>query len=665
MTKNERKQRRQEAAIAREQRRKSGGALSRLFSLSLILHLLDLFTNKVYAWFERGLFGKIFTSYSLEEKAFENGFLKGIFKKHGSGLLTRIRATLSRGFERSYFLDKLGKGVRHLFELPLRTYGNLILSFGVYSLLVNLIKQIVMGFESWDWFSLSVGLCCVLIAIPAYLSKESLGKALRHGVITRSLFVEAFGFNEEDLNVEVGRTRKKANYAIIVGMLAGLLTFAVKPIYFVLGAISVIVIALVMASPEIGVLIAIFAVPFCSFLESPSFFLSLFIILTAIGYGIKLVRGKRIFVTELIDVFVILFMLMLFMSGLISAGGAVSLSETVVCCSLMLGYFLLVNLMRTQKWIDRCVNAVVSSGVITAAYGVVQYLLGEAKEGWIDTRYFTNIDGRVVSSFDNPNVLAAYLVIVYPFLLLKLFGAKSFKGRLLAFLCAATVISCAVLTYSRSAWIAILAISVVYGLINSRKTFKWLFALCFVVPFLPFVLPSSVTERFLSIGDISETSNFYRVYTWRGTIDAIKTNILGGFGYGMEAYEQVYPKFAYAGIEAAEHSHNLYLQIIFSMGMIGLVVFAVIVFLFAQKNFELYRDSSVRSYSRVASAAFVSVLGALIVGLFDLPWYNYRVFFMFWIALAVSLACIRVGIRESKRQRMVNASSSDRASIDI
>lgn len=665
MTKNERKQRRQEAAIAREQRKKDGSVLQRIFSFSLILHLLDLFTNKVYEWFARGFFGRIFTSYSREERAFEGGILKGLFKKYGSGFLTRIRANLSRGFERSYFLDKLGKLIRYMFELPLRTYGNLILSFGVYSLLVNLVQQIVTGFASFDIFSLSVGFCCVLVAIPAYLSKESLGNALRHGRITRILFVEAFGFNDEDLNTPVKRTRRKANYAIIVGMVAGLLTFVVEPIYFVLCVLVLIASALVLTSPEIGVLIAIFAVPFCSFLESPSFSLSLFIILTAAGYGIKLVRGKRIFKAELIDVFVILFMLMLLASGVVSAGGAVSLSETVVCCSLMFGYFLVVNLMRTAEWIDRCVNAIISSGVITAAYGVAQYLLGEAKTGWIDTRYFTNIEGRVVSSFDNPNVLAAYLVIVFPFLLLKLSQAKTFKGRLLALICTATVVACIVLTYSRSAWIAVIAIAVVYGIINSKKVFKCLFALCFAVPLLPFVLPSSVIERFLSIGDISETSNFYRVYTWRGTLEAIKTNLFGGFGYGMEAYEQVYPRFAYAGIEAAEHSHNLYLQIVFSMGIVGLVVFSVIIFLFAQRNFELCRNSSVRSYSRVASAAFVSVIGALIVGVFDLPWYNYRVFFLFWIAFAVSSACVRAGGREDRRQRMVNTASSEKASIDI
>ena len=221
------------------------------------------------------------------------------------------------------------------------------------------------------------------------------------------------------------------------------------------------------------------------------------------------------------------------------------------------------------------------------------------------------------------------------------------------------------MTYSRAAWLAMIAVVLLYGLINSRKTLKACLCFGFAIPFLPYVLPSSVVNRFMSIGDISETSNFYRVYTWRGTLSAIKDNFWGGVGFGTEAYSEIYPMYAYAGIEAAEHSHNLYLQILFGMGIFGLLIFAAVVFFFAQKNFEFYKHTKKSDLRVTASAAFVSVVGALVIGLFDYPWYNYRVFFLFWIAMAISCACIRCGDREARKEKMVNTSSSDKASIDI
>ena len=101
------------------------------------------------------------------------------------------------------------------------------------------------------------------------------------------------------------------------------------------------------------------------------------------------------------------------------------------------------------------------------------------------------------------------------------------------------------------------------------------------------------------------------------------------------------------------------------MGIFGLVVFAAIIVLFAQRNFEFYKRVSNSQQKAVASSAFASVVGILIIGLFDYPWYNYRVFFAFWIALALATAALRVGVREAKRESMANISSADNASIDI
>ena len=185
------------------------------------------------------------------------------------------------------------------------------------------------------------------------------------------------------------------------------------------------------------------------------------------------------------------------------------------------------------------------------------------------------------------------------------------------------------------------------------------------MPVLPFVLPLSVKERLMSIGDMSESSNFYRVNLWRGTFEAIKDHLLGGVGFGGEAYEAIYPSYAYAGIEAAEHSHSLYLQIIFAMGIFGFLVFAVLLFTFIGKNFEYYKNSMHNRITGLGSSAFCAVLGLLVIGLFDYPWYNYRVFFLFWAVMALSCASVRIGDRETQRQKTVDGYGIDFVSMDI
>ena len=169
----------------------------------------------------------------------------------------------------------------------------------------------------------------------------------------------------------------------------------------------------------------------------------------------------------------------------------------------------------------------------------------------------------------------------------------------------------------------------------------------------------------MSIGDLADSSSYYRLYTWKGTIDAIKDYFWSGAGYGATAYAEIYPQYAYAGIEAVEHSHNLFLQILFSVGIFGLLVFLAVLFLFAQKNFEFFKVSKDAKLKLMASAAFSAVFTALIIGMFDYVWYNFRLLLMFWIMMAISCAYIRFGDREAMREHVINDYTPESASLDM
>ena len=52
---------------------------------------------------------------------------------------------------------------------------------------------------------------------------------------------------------------------------------------------------------------------------------------------------------------------------------------------------------------------------------------------------------------------------------------------------------------------------------------------------------------------------------------------LYGIGIGEGAFAKLYPVYALSGIEAAPHSHNLYLQIAVETGFFSLFVFLVLV----------------------------------------------------------------------------------------
>ncbi|MBE6545870.1 MAG: hypothetical protein E7668_00330 [Ruminococcaceae bacterium] len=646
-----------------ENRQNSG-----LASASLIVYWLDLFVNSIYNACSNGFFGKLFTAYSKEQTAFESGFLNNHFTS-GTKLqqyFRRVRQFISRSFQTSYFVQKLESYFHGLLAIPLKRFGNLLFSFGAYTILVYFVRLFVPGLtESGVEYAVFGAILCIL-SVPMLWSKDNVATAVGGGILTKAIFVDAFGFREEAFRLPTKKSKSGSNYMVLFGMLLGILTLFVDPLDIILVLLSIIGVSLVLSSPELGVIFALFFLPFFSFFESPVIMLGMLVLMISISYFIKLLRGKRILKIELLDLAVLLFLLVLFFSGTITAGGTVGYNEALISSVLMFGYFLVVNLMRTEKWLKRCVMALVSSGTIVAVIGILQYVLGIFEVGaWLDTEYFSDIRGRVVSLFDNPNILAFYLVLILPFSLFTMTKANSLKKKIVSGFSVLSILLCIVCTWCRGAWLASLLCLLLFALIYSKKSLRYLLLACFLIPFIPIILPDSVLGRLMSIGDLADSSTMYRVYTWKGTLEAIKEYFWGGIGYGPTAYGEIYPRFAYAGIEAAEHSHSLFLQILLGMGIGGLLIFLAVVLLSAQMNFEYIKTAKDRTSKLMVAASLCAVLASLFMGAFDFIWYNYRIFFLFWAILGLACACIRVGNDEKRRHDFQAVSEDTLASMDI
>ncbi len=640
---------------------------SRIADISLIIFLFDKLSDAIYNALVNGFFGYIFTSYSSELSCFERGYIYNFFR--GSGkigtVMRNTRKYLSEAFETSSILRWIRKGIRGLVDIPVKSYGRFFLSFGIYTLLVYFIKLLFPTISSADSDYFFIGISICIVTIPLHFSRCTLAAAVKRSRIVGAIFVEAFGYRSVSF---ANKGHKKATHAgpsILAGLIFGMLTFVVHPLDLVLLLFTFTVAALIIITPEIGILLSLFLLPAFSFFSNPAFVLAILVATTAFSYAIKLVRGKRIIKIGLIDISVMFFLAMIYFSGVITVGGQASYYAAIMSCCLMLGYFLIVNIIRTEKWLNRCILALVCSGTIVAFIGVIQYILGFAVNQWIDTEYFSNINGRVTSLFENPNYLAAYLAIIFPFALYLTCTQKNKKERFLCFVSCVLIVFATIFTWCRAAWIAMIICSVFYLMILSKKTLRYVMCGVFALPFLPFVLPDNIVTRFLSIGDMADSSTLYRVYTWKGSLGILKDHLWGGIGYGAEAFQHIYPMYAYVGIEAAVHSHNLYLQILIGLGIAGLLCFILAMVLYIQKSFEYIKKPFNTQTKLIVGAALSSIFSILIMGMFDYVWYNYRVFFLFWAALALGVACIRVGKKEHCRSNGFNEYDDYTSSLDV
>ena len=635
-------------------------------AVSVFVYLLDRFADWIYTSLAEGFFGRIFTAYSIEQDAFENGFVKKYFtgnlkiKKYAH----RLRAFLSRNFEDSYILNRFTKFIFSFKTLSLRSYGNFWMAFGIYTIIIYFVKMFVPTLEATDVSALITGVVSCIGAFPLIFSKGTLVSTVGKSIITRLLFTEAFGFRNESFEEKDKSSPKHANFMILFGMICGVFTLFVEPWIIPIAFLCFITVALIFATPEIGVLLSLFFLPFFSLFTNPTISLAILVLLTFLSYLLKIIRGKRIIKIELLDFVVIIFGIIMYFGGVISVGGERSYQSALLSCTLMIGYILVINIIRTQKWLNRCFVALVSSATIVSMIGIAQYLFGTLNVSWLDRDYFPDIKGRVTVLFVNSNVLGAYLTIIFP-LALCCFVRTCGKKRFLSLVSILSIFLCIIVTWSRGAWLALIISTLIYFIIYSKKTVRFLCAIAFALPFSIIIIPDNIIKRFLSIGDMADSSISYRVYTWKGTLNAIKENIFGGVGYGTETFEEFYPTYSYAGMEAAEHSHSLYLQILFSLGIVGLIVFCVIIFLFVQQSLENIKISTNTSDKMQVCAIFCAIVAALIMGAFDYLWYNYRIFYLFWVVIALSVAYSRIDVAERRRKSVFDDNDPQNAFIDI
>ena len=397
--------------------------------------------------------------------------------------------------------------------------------------------------------------------------------------------------------------------------------------------------------PEAGILGLIIVAPLLSVSKHPTLLLSLGVLLTTLSYLIKYLRGKRTMRFGLIGWFVTLFAINQLLGGVVSTGGVGSFVSAAMYAILLLGYFLTINLIRTRENCRHALAALAISLVVVSVFGwrsTSSGRSGQARPGLTARCSHISRGGlRLLTT----NMLGSYMILIFPPCLRSL-SYPGVQKRFLWF-CRCRPLPCS--TWSRGAWLGFLVGTAIFFFIFSYKTLAVLFGIGLTAPLLGYVLPEGVVGRFMSIGSLADSSTYYRVLTWRGVLDMLRKAWVGGIGVGQAAFEQLYPAFAYAGTELAPHAHNLAIQVLSETGISGLVILTITMLLFMQNCFEfISRSASPGEDKLVAAAGLSGVISILVMGLFDYVWYNYRVFFLFWVVMALTVSFITSSRNENE-----------------
>ena len=314
-----------------------------------------------------------------------------------------------------------------------------------------------------------------------------------------------------------------------------------------------------------------------------------------------------------------------------------SLYVGMISICFMLFAVVMMNSIRSWDQVRAVTGLLVLGGVAVSLYGFYQFLNQQNYTSvWTDTSLFS-FDFRVYSTFANPNVLGEYFLLVVPMAAAMLLTSKSWKARIFWAICGAIMMLCLLLTYSRGCYLGILFAAALFLVMLDRR-----FILLGVVGLIlaPVILPDTIIERFLSIGNMEDTSTSYRWSIYMGSLAMLKDYWFSGVGPGTEAFNQVYPAYAYHST-TAQHSHNLFLQLTSDTGIFGLLMFCLVVFSFFRTSFTALRGEKDWESRVFIITGISAIAGFMVQSMTDYTFYNYRVMLLFWAVLGLGFLFTR------------------------
>ncbi len=263
--------------------------------------------------------------------------------------------------------------------------------------------------------------------------------------------------------------------------------------------------------------------------------------------------------------------------------------------------------VRSEKDVRRVVQGLILLASLLAVVGLVQYLLGQ-----------DSLDDRIRASLSHYMTFAGLLLACDCLLLAWMVCGDGFK-RVWAWV-ALVVIQLALLgSYTRNAWVALVVVVTVLILFRAPKL---LLAYLPIAALLAGFMPSPFLDRFASIADLKDPSNYDRLCMAAAGFEMFKERPIFGLGPRMVPRRYTIYREPTAPRYWVPHLHSSYLSLLAERGLASLAAFLALVGLGVAEAWRGLRSEG--GWKGPRADLYLGVLLALlafcVAGLFEDYW---------------------------------------------
>ena len=385
--------------------------------------------------------------------------------------------------------------------------------------------------------------------------------------------------------------------------------------------------------------------------------LKLFVIIGITLWTLKCVKdNKIIWKKSKINLYIVLFILIMSLSLLISDYKMVSLKEYLIFLSYFFIYFLIINNVDKKEQFDSFIKLFFLTSFFLSLYTLIQYYGFDP--------YLKDLHS-LTSTVGQKNWISNYLGMFFPVILVYFLLEDIKKNKIVYYSISSIIYATLMICQSRGIWISI-TFTILIGifLIYRFKLFtqfkgnqKWLVLL--IITFLIITIIYStenplnksaitVPQRVMSTFDMQGSSLNARLLMWKTTLKMIEDKPLFGSGIGTFKinylnYQAEFLKsnsnyIKYSG--KAEEAHNEYLQIWAELGIISLGIFLLIIFVFYNLVWKFLNEEKDIKKKLISWGLILGITCFLFHSLFTFPLHVPALGSAFFILLGLTVGYI-------------------------
>lgn len=311
---------------------------------------------------------------------------------------------------------------------------------------------------------------------------------------------------------------------------------------------------------------------------------------------------KKIKETKFIKLF-IAFIILSTLSLIYSVSPKNSIDDLVRLYSYFFLFISTLAIAQNKKEAQKMLTLLVLGAIVPILVGFWQLINGI---GWYDSSIRSY---RIFGTMIHPATFSFFLLVTLPisYALAKLEKNKIIKTLYLSLSLVFVFLIFATMT--RSAWIAFLFMALVYAITKNKKAIVWLLlGFMAVYVFIP-----AVNQRVNDIFDPKYNSSFKtRLNILTTTLPAFENHPLIGSGFGT--FEVVNLKYNdEARFYESLLAHNDYLKTLIEQGLIGLVLYLILLFSTLKYFYNLQKNTNSEEIKIHSYSLFILWLGAMVI----------------------------------------------------